>query len=79
MISRSSQDPSILCTFVREKNQLWLVREYKVPEVGAFDPHVYPSHKRCCSSWYEYDKVTSRERNDKLAITQNLLGLFSRL
>ena len=24
-----------------------------------------------------YDKVTSRERNDKLAITQNLLGLFS--
>ena len=24
-----------------------------------------------------YDKVTSRERNDNLAITQNLLGLFS--
>ena len=51
---------------------------YKVREEGAFDPHVYTHLKSCCSSRYMYDKVTSRERNDKLAIRQNLLGLFSR-
>ena len=76
LLTRSSnsgqvyRDTCILCTFVREKNQLWLLPEYKVREVGAFDPHVYPSHKRCCSSWYEHAKVTSCERNDKLAHTE---------
>ena len=28
----------ILCTFVLEENQLWLIPEYKVPDVGAFEP-----------------------------------------
>ena len=28
----------ILCTFVLEENQLWLIPEYKVPGVGAFEP-----------------------------------------
>ena len=28
----------ILCTFVLEENQLWLIQEYKVPGVGAFEP-----------------------------------------
>ena len=28
----------ILCTFVLEENQLWLIPEYKVPGVRAFEP-----------------------------------------
>ena len=56
----SRRDTCILCTFVLEKYQLWLIPGYKVREVGAFDPHVYTHLKSCCSSRYMYDKVTSR-------------------